>query len=340
MIEGAPNESQWTRSEPRRAFPAALIQTMIHAAFPGQRVMDALPLIDGLRNANFKVQLDSAAEPIVLRIYEHDASICQKEVDLIRFVGHSVPVAEVIHAEPHGTEDFPPFALFRWIDGINLRELKRQSDVDAIAEAAYSAGQILAFIGRITFPKPGWLGPGPTPTAPLLEGEDAVPRFVDLCLAAGNLQQRMKADLRDRTHALTWHWAARLAHFENDRSLVHNDFGNRNLMAKNAAGKWMVAAVLDWEFAVSGSPLADLGHFLRYERAERPLLEPHFSTGYSQNGGALPQDWRQLARLLDLVALCESLTRDKLPPDVEAELLELVRATVENRDPQVDTPTR
>ena len=32
------------------------------------------------------------------------------------------------------------------------------------------------------------------------------------------------------------------------------------------AGRWAVAAVLDWEFAVSGSPLADVGHFLRYER--------------------------------------------------------------------------
>src|SRR6185437_6695629 len=42
-------------------------------------------------------------------------------------------------------------------------------------------------------------------------------------------------------------------------------------------GTWTVAAVLDWEFAVSGSPLLDIGHFLRYECASRPLAEPHFS---------------------------------------------------------------
>ncbi len=52
-------------------------------------------------------------------------------------------------------------------------------------------------------------------------------------------------------------------------------------------------------------------------------------------GGKLPQDWRQLARLFDLSALCEALTRDQLPDDVTAELVELVSATVENRDPRV-----
>src|ERR1035441_1762108 len=87
-----------------------------------------------------------------------------------------------------------------------------------------------------------------------------------------------------------------------------------------------VATVLDWEFAIAGSPLADLGHFLRYERAARPRFEPHFSNGYLRAGTTLPQDWRNLARLLDLCALCESLTHDQLPETVVAELLELIRA--------------
>ena len=38
--------------------------------------------------------------------------------------------------------------------------------------------------------------------------------------------------------------------------------------------------------------------------------------------------------MVDLIALCESLTHDAIPDEVVAELLELVRATVESRDPQ------
>jgi aminoglycoside phosphotransferase (APT) family kinase protein len=335
MIAGAPDEARWLRAEPRRTLPAPLLERIVHAALPRGRVVDVQPLGDGLRNANFKLQLDSTPELNVLRVYEHDLSICQKEVDLIRLVGGSVPVPVVIHAEPRGREDIPPFILVRYVEGITFHELTRSGDKDAIAQAAYAAGKTLACIGRRTFSKSGWLGPGPTVTAALFEGADPIPRFVDLCLASTNLKRRMQADLRDRTHALVWSWAPQLAQLDDAACLVHGDFGKRNLLVRSVTGKWIVAAVLDWEFAVSGSPLADLGHFLRYERASRPLVEPHFSNGYFHAGGKLPQNWHQLARLVDLTALCESLTHDQLPDTVVAELVELIRAVAENRDPRL-----
>jgi fructokinase len=167
-----------------------------------------------------------------------------------------------------------------------------------------------------------------------MEGRDPYPRFVDCCLESANLQQRLPLDLRNRTSKLAWSFASQLAALENETHLVHGDFNKRNLLVHPIAGRWAVAAVLDWEFAVSSSPLADFGNFLRYEFSARPLAEPHFSSGFLNAGGALPENWRRLARLVDLIALCESLTRDELPNDISAELVELVRATVENRDPR------
>jgi hypothetical protein len=78
-------------------------------------VVKVQPLGDGLRNANFKLHLDGQPEPVVLRIYEHDASLCRKELDLLRLAGGSVPVPEVIHAELYGLEDLPPFTLARYV---------------------------------------------------------------------------------------------------------------------------------------------------------------------------------------------------------------------------------
>jgi aminoglycoside phosphotransferase (APT) family kinase protein len=297
--------------------------------------MELQPFGDGLRNANFKLRLEGRPEPVVLRIYEQDASICQKELDLLRLAGGLVPVPEVIHAEPRGWEDLPPFMLARYVEGISLRDLRRSGDRGATAEAAYSAGETLAAIGRATFARPGWLGPGPAVTAPLLEGKDPTPRFVDVCLGSINLEQRMPAELRDRTSDLVWRWAPQLARLDEKARLVHGDFNGRNLLVRRLAGRWRVVAVLDWEFAVSGSPLGDLGNFLRYERAARPLAEPHFSAGYLHAGGALPGDWRRLARVLDLAAICESLTHEQLPDAAIAELVELVRAIAEDRDPEV-----
>ena len=333
MLPGAPHEARWTRCEPRRTLAPKILDRIVQTAFPRCRVVEMQPLGDGLRNANFKLRLDGQPEPVVLRIYEHDASLCRKELDLLRLAGGSVPVPEVIHAEPCGLEDLPPFTLARYIEGVSLRDLRRRGDAGAAAEAAYSAGETLRAIGRVAFARPGWLGPGPAVTAPLLEGKDPMPRFVDLCLASSRLERRMPADLRDGASGLVWQWAPQLARLDEEARLVHGDFNGRNLLVRCLAGRWSVVAVLDWEFAVSGSPLGDLGNFLRYERAAHPLAEPHFSAGYLHAGGALPRDWRRLARALDVAAICESLTHDQLPDRAIAELVELVRAMVENRDP-------
>jgi hypothetical protein len=195
MIQGAPPESRWVRPQPRAALPARLLQHIVQRALPACRVVDAQPLTGGLRNGNSKVQLDQPPGSIVLRIYEHDPSLCRKEVDLIALIGRTVPVPEVLYAEAGGWEDLPPFALLRYIEGVGFHELNRSEDAATVAQASHSVGQSLALIGRTIFPASGWIGPGPKVTAPLLEGPNPSPRFVDLCLASSNLQHRMPADL-------------------------------------------------------------------------------------------------------------------------------------------------
>lgn len=334
MSYGAPVESRWFRPAPRRTLPAPVLEQIVGLVFPSCKVVEVLPFADGLRNANFRLRLDTTSRFLVLRIYEHHPSLCRKEVDLLNLIKDSVPIPEVIHAEPDGLDGIPPFVLMGYIEGITLRELRRSGDLASISEAAFGVGQTLASIGHTIFPKPGWLDPGPKVGSPLLEGANSGPRFVDLCLASANAQRRLGADLRDQIHALVWSYASQFSSLEDARCLVHGDFGQRNLLMRQVSGKWRVVAVLDWEFAISGSALTDIGHFLRAECGARPVAEPHFSKGYLHAGGRLPDGWRRVARVFDLIALCESLTHDELSHDVVAELVELVRATVENRDPQ------
>lgn len=116
---------------------------------------------------------------------------------------------------------------------------------------------------------------------------------------------------------------------------MHCDFGMRNLLVRPEQGKWKVVALLDWEFAVAGSPVIDVGHFLRYELSDRPLLEQHFSRSFRNAGGKLPDDWRQLSRIVDLSALLETFTRAQLPEKVETEIAELIHATAEDLGPRL-----
>jgi aminoglycoside phosphotransferase (APT) family kinase protein len=170
---------------------------------------------------------------------------------------------------------------------------------------------------------------------PQFETANAVPSFIDECLESPSLRERVPSTVRKGISAFAWSMSPQLAELGPQTQLVHGDFGKRNVMVRRTEGRWKVAAILDWEFALSGTPLVDLGRFLRYERKSRSVAEPQFSVGYLESGGKLPLGWRQLARFIDLTALSESLTHDELPDAVVAELVELARATVENREPDL-----
>ncbi len=140
MIGGAHDEARWVRQEPRRTLAAGVVERIVESAFPRTKLLAMQFLTGGLRNANFRLDLDTSPYTVVLRVYEHDTSICQKEVDLIQLIGRSMPVSDVLYAEPAGTADTPPFALLRFVEGISLRELIRCGSAASIAEAAHSAG--------------------------------------------------------------------------------------------------------------------------------------------------------------------------------------------------------
>jgi aminoglycoside phosphotransferase (APT) family kinase protein len=335
------DESPRTRLRRAPALTVELANRLLSRTLSGRRVVGFDLLSGGLVNANFKIHLDPPGDPLVLRFYTRDPATCQKEVDLYHLLSTTVPVPEVIYAEPEGIDGVGPFALLSYVEGIPFRELRRTLNMDAIAEAAFDVGKTLAAIGEHKFPEAGWFGPGLEIGGQFIDGPDSVARFCESCLASPNFLRRVDNDLARRVHDFAWSWSSRLAWIDNgqkdeqndDCSLVHGDFGSRNLLVRPLNGKWGVAAVIDWEFAFSGSPMLDIGNFLRYERRQRPLVEPHFSQGFLARGGTLRENWRDLARVIDLTALCESLTRDELPTDVESELLDLVRATIENRDP-------
>lgn len=239
---------------------------------------------------------------------------------------------EIVYAQPSGLDELPPFAIFRFVEGLSFRELKRCGAPDAIAQAARSVGETLGRIARFEFAEPGWLGPGLKVMSHRHQDADWIPRFVDSCLISANVRRRMDERLRERTREMFWNCAGRLRALYKEARLVHADFGKRNLLMRCVDGNWTVAAVLDWEFACSGSPFADVGEFLRYERAAGPSIESNFVQGIRSAGVELPDDWRNLARLVDVAKLCDSLTRDYLPEEFAPELVELVGATVDVSD--------
>jgi hypothetical protein len=312
-------------------------QTLRHflaRVFPQRQIAAVEPLSGGLINTNLRIDFQSNHDPVVLRLYRDGANVCRKEIAVHNLIRSEVPVPKILYAEPDPVADIPSFAILEFINGLTLEQLKRTGDVEALKQASRSIGETLAAIGRFRFPKPGrFVVEGSSEQlsvgASYIEGPNPMPRLLDTFLESEVCQNRAGAKLVERLHNFAWSWADRIPDLDARPSLVHCDFGNRNILVRKENGKWIVAAVLDWEFALSGSPLLDVGHFLRYETADHPLREPHFSKAFVEHGGYLPEGWREIVRVIDLTALVECLTHDDLPAEVESELIELIVATVE-----------
>ena len=316
------------------------IRKLLAKVFPKRSVKNLQLLSGGLINTNFRGDFETNHEPVVIRFYRNGAEVCRKELAIHDLLAPTIRVPRVLHAEPDGIDDSPAFSINEYVTGSTFRELKRTNAFTAIRQASHSIGAMLAAIGGFKFEKPGCLevqqdsgrlGVGPK----FIEGPDPFARLMDTFLASANCERRAGPELVRRLHDYAWSWSPRLPNLEGPSCLVHNDFGSRNILVREENGKWVVAAILDWELAFSGSPLLDVGHFLRYELISVPAIEPYFSQGFVEHGGQLPDNWREIARAIDLSGLVECLTHEDLPNDVEIELLELINATLDRRDPKL-----
>ncbi|HKE84413.1 MAG TPA: aminoglycoside phosphotransferase family protein [Vicinamibacterales bacterium] len=322
-------KATWKVVSPPPPLAAAKIDALLATWRGTKHVVAVDPLDGGIMNWNYAVRLSGSAERCVLRFYDRAPASCAKEVRILALVHGDVPVPEVLYADVNGADGYPPFCVLEFIDGMSLRELRRRGDAKGVGEASYDAGRLLPRLGRHRFPRSGLLSPalqvqdGPFADASLGE-------VVEHFMASPLFRQRIDATLIMRIRdfvAVVARTELRSASRHADAGLVHADFNSPNIFVRQDRGTWRVAAILDWEFACAGSILCDIGNMLRYERPGQPRYEPHFSRGLADGGWDAPDDWFLRARLADLPALCELLTRDDVPEAVVEELRDLIVMT-------------
>jgi len=279
----------------------------LEAVLPGQWATGQARLGGGYRNRNTRLDLDDG-ESVVLRQYEADAAsrICAVEAAVLKRLRGVAPVPPLIAADPDGLAAGQPVLLTEFVPGRPLAAaLAAPGEHAGLGRAT---GRALAAIGTVTFASSGFFIDGTLePSAEGLTG--GLAEFVDTCLSApgpgaGPALAVLSPAEVDGLRALAAADEPFAARAGGASQLVHSDFNPKNLLV---AEDGSVSAVLDWEFAFSGSPLHDVGNMLRFERP--PGFADGFIEGFADGGGVLPPDWRRISAALDLFALADLLTR-------------------------------
>ncbi|MFZ3492104.1 phosphotransferase family protein [Streptomyces sp. 5.8] len=276
----------------------------------GAQVVDERRLSGGFSSDNMLLRTDRG-KSFVLRRYPR-SNTCAVEAALMERVRERVPVPEVIYADDGGDLLGEPFILMRFASGVPLTSVFAGASEEDGPPLAEALAEVLVAIHSVRFGRPGFFSDGsllPDATPP--EHHDDLAAFVEAAVVRGNAAAVLsKAEQQALMELAASSAPLVVAATADADQLVHSDFNPKNvLMRPGDHGTWRVAAVLDWEYAFSGSGLCDIGNMLRFPHDLSPGFAGHFPSAYEMAGGTLPGRWREISEALDLFALSDLLTR-------------------------------
>ena len=323
----------WRREHQPLALDAAAVAELIAEAVPGATICGFDPVVGGISNTNLRVDLAGGRGRVLLRLYQGDPARAAREAALARSLrARGVPLPRLLHAagpDPRiGHHPSLPWAVFDWIEGTSLDQAARDCDGDVLAALGAAVGGAAAAIHAVTFPRHGFLDAALDVAAPVDFDARALCGFLRTRLLDGSGGTRLGRRLTRRLLEVAKREAGRLADWPHPPCLVHGDFNPTNILVAARPEGWDVAAVLDWEWAISGPPALDFGNLLRPALGMRPDFVAGLARGYRAAGGALPPDWRAIARFADLFAWADILGRPAIDPAVLADARRVVRTTL------------
>lgn len=300
---------RWNRDTETMLLTNEQAETMLQSYYvAGYKVVKVEPTKGGLANSSFLVQTESGNQ-LHLRICVRDPSAAEKEYRLIQLIQGNVPTPRPIHFSTVNPISDHPFMILSWVEGTRLETIVgelRPRDVDHLGE---SLGGTLALIHRFQFDQFGFFNDHLEIPSPMQMGGKGLLRYAEECLLENLAGERLGEPLTEKILKFIEAECGLLDEWRGKPCLTHSDFNGSNILVKKGNAGWDVAAVIDWEFAFSGTPFFDFGNLLRAPLGEVPGIDAAIERGYKSAGGELPPQWRKMSRLTDLTAWLEFLTR-------------------------------
>jgi aminoglycoside phosphotransferase (APT) family kinase protein len=263
--------------QPVRPFDPELVKS-----FLGDQELVSSQLLSSKKNrANYKFTA-SDGKAYVLRMGKEDQ--LEKEKFAMRLVEDIVPV-------PHCLQTGKDYFIFPFMKGTPLSQCP---------EYTYEAAVTLSTIASVDFDAPGKINPAGNVEPWPFKG---LRGLLNMMLNHKTVLDCIGKKRALRIDDVLMDYGPLLSEMAKHSNLVHGDFNPSNILIHD--GK--VSAVLDWEFAMSGSPYMDIGNLLR--NVDLNLCRDVYK-GLKDGGMELGTDWLERAKLNDISSQLVFLTRD------------------------------
>ncbi len=259
---------------------------------------------DGCANSNYKVTFKNGRS-VLIRIYLREPSSLMREVAMQRLVHTVLPVADFLYIDNSCSIYPQPYAIMEWVPGTLLRDFLFTGSEADISAVMFDAGQHLNVLRQMKLPIGGVFNAN-MQIEPFDETDGDYLSFVVQMLDNPVVKTSLGNNLHHDVHDLVSK-CCDLFPLINDANLTHGDYDPANMLVHEVSGEWKVAAILDWEFAHSGTYLTDIGLMLRYSHKLPPYVETSFIRGVEHAGNPLPSDWKKQSQLMNLLCLLQLL---------------------------------
>ena len=316
--------TKFDRREATTVLDVEEIRELLSSLINGSEIQSISLLAGGFINSNYRLVLRDNTS-LVLRIAARGGDL-RKELRVLKHVYHTVPVPAVVAEDFSGPH---PFALIEFIEGTLLSDSLGSLETADLTYIAAEAGATLQAIHSFDLGKAGFFDENFV-FNPVFENFGAgLSDYICSNLNAGRVRERLGETLAER--ALELVRAKRDVYWSipNSTRLIHCDYNLKNILIRQVGSVWKVAGVLDWEFAMAGSPLVDIGNFLRFEAELPPGFGESFIRGYLSSSIGLPANWREVARFLDLAAMINFLEGEREAPKTFRTAISVITKTVE-----------
>lgn len=307
-------KSNWEKTQSTANLSQENLNKII-ASLYGKQVTCEL-ISGGCANLNYKVKIPGAGLE-VLRIYIRDSKSAKKENKISELLSNIVPVPKFIAIN---NINGYTVARLEYIDGITLRDMILKGNDIPLFPIMYEAGNYLTKIQEIHFPKPGFFDEN----LEIIEviNNDLLSKYIEALLCSNNVIQYMSSEIYKWIKDSRENIVLALSSLP-EASLVHGDYDPANILVCEEGGSWHISAILDWEFAHSGSHLIDVANMLRYADKVSTEYKEGFLQALKDYGPVLSNDWEliinysNILSLLDLLAKTDPINQPNRLQDIQ-----------------------
>lgn len=321
-------KDNWEKSNQLHFIKDSAIKAMVKLAYPKDQLISYELINGGCANLNIKIILDGN-KFFLLRIYLRDKAAACREKKLGELLKDSIPLPITCFI---GEYKEYCFAITSFIEGITLRDLLLGNIPHDIDDIMYKVGQLLAKIQTYKFNHAGFFDKDLNITQKL-SPKDYM-KFGNSALKYPIVQEELSEELIEKIQFYLREDYEKFFPDNLETCLVHGDFDPSNILVKNIDDSWAIAAILDWEFAMSGGKYSDMANMLRYSHKMPASFKESFIRGLKSSGIIFSDNWHINIYMLNIISLLGIFIRSdsKSQPKQCADIIELLKYIIQKLD--------